>query len=101
MTEPDEQYRLARQRVHRLRGFYVHVIVYLAVNALLFAINLLTPGPLWFYWPLLGWGIGLIAHGLTLSGFAFLGPEWEQRKIREYMNREKPPSARPPTSEGH
>jgi hypothetical protein len=21
---------------------------------------------LWFYWPLLGWGIGILAHGLAV-----------------------------------
>jgi hypothetical protein len=33
------------------------------VNALLIIVNLsTTPDKLWFYWPLLGWGIGLAAH---------------------------------------
>lgn len=90
MTEHDERYELARQRVQRIRGFYVHLAVYCIVNAGLLAINLLTPGPLWFFWPLVGWGIGLSAHGLAVAGFGFLGPEWEQRKIREYLDRHKP-----------
>jgi hypothetical protein len=38
-------------------------LVYLAVNALLIVINLATtPGKYWFYWPLLGWGIGIAGH---------------------------------------
>ena len=33
------------------------------VNGGLLAINLLSsPGHWWFYWPMLGWGIGLAAH---------------------------------------
>ena len=44
-------------------GFKIHFIVYLAVNALLIVINLLTtPGTYWFYWPLLAWGIGIAGH---------------------------------------
>jgi len=44
-------------------GFTVHLIVYVAVNFLLIAINLLTtPNHLWFVWPLIGWGIGVIGH---------------------------------------
>jgi hypothetical protein len=45
-------------------GFRYHFIAYVAVNLLLLAVNLLTtPSHLWFYWPLLGWGIGIVAHG--------------------------------------
>ncbi len=49
-------------------GFRIHFFAYVLVNALLIAINLLlTPHTLWFYWPLLGWGIGIVAHGLAES----------------------------------
>jgi uncharacterized membrane protein len=48
-------------------GFLFHLAAYLFVNFLLVAINLLTtPNELWFYWPLLGWGIGILAHGLAV-----------------------------------
>lgn len=47
----------------RVRGAAVHLFVYVAVNALLIAVNLIvTPNTLWFYWPLLGWGAGLALH---------------------------------------
>jgi hypothetical protein len=45
-------------------GFKIHFVTYALVNLLLLAVNLLTtPNQLWFYWPLLGWGIGIVAHG--------------------------------------
>ncbi len=45
------------------RGFKVDVIAYIVVNAVLVLINLLlTPGVLWFQWPLIGWGIGVASH---------------------------------------
>jgi 2TM domain len=48
-------------------GFYIHLGVYLLVNAGLIAINLnRTPDHWWFQWPLLGWGIGVLAHGLAV-----------------------------------
>ncbi len=48
------------------RGFYVHAAVYAVVNALLVGINFATSSEhLWFKWPLLGWGIGLLAHGVV------------------------------------
>ena len=53
----------SRKAVQARMGFYIHLTVYLVVNALLLFINLATsPERLWFYWPLLGWGIGIIAH---------------------------------------
>jgi hypothetical protein len=49
------------------RGFRFHLILYVAVNLLLIVLNLtLSPNKLWFYWPLLGWGIGIIAHGFSV-----------------------------------
>jgi hypothetical protein len=51
-------------RIWQDKGFRYHLIIYAVVNALLIIINLSTsPDKLWFYWPLLGWGIGLAAHG--------------------------------------
>ena len=55
------------QRVGKARlGFYIHLTAYLVVNALLVAINLATSTKhLWFKWPLLGWGVGIVAHALV------------------------------------
>lgn len=56
-----------RFRMHSETRFYRHLLTYTAVNAGLMALNLfLSPERLWFYWPLLGWGIGLTAHGLKV-----------------------------------
>lgn len=47
--------------------FRIHIINYIVVNAILAIINLtLTPGYIWFKWPLLGWGIGIILHALKV-----------------------------------
>ena len=66
-------------------GFYVHLTVYLLVNALLIGINLGTSTQhLWFRWPLLGWGVGLLAHAIV----AFALPRrvrTRRRLIREKM----------------
>ncbi len=50
--------RLKRRKV----GFYWHLWSYLIVNAGLLLINNFTPGPWWFQWSVLGWGIGLAFH---------------------------------------
>lgn len=48
-------------------GFRIHLIVYFAVNTLLLVINMISsPENVWFFWPLLGWGLGLIGHGFAV-----------------------------------
>ena len=48
-------------------GFYIHSAAYLSVNALLVYINFAaSPGRLWCQWPLIGWGVGLVAHALAV-----------------------------------
>ena len=59
----------ARKRAQVKLSFFGHLAIYLVVNLVLLALNLLTsPGSLWFYWPLLGWGIGVAAHGIAVYG---------------------------------
>ena len=50
------------------RGFITHLFAYVTVNLLLVIVNLrTTPNVLWFQWPLLGWGLGLVVHGLLIG----------------------------------
>ena len=64
--------------------------MYVVVNLLLFAINMIaSPDGLWFIWPLMGWGVGVAIHALSVFGFGGgLGADWEERKIREIMENE-------------
>lgn len=85
----DEKYRKAKERVEEIKGFYIHLFFYLLINCVLLAINLiLVPNHLWFYWPLMGWGIGIAAHGLAVFGLGgFLGKEWEEKQIKKIMDK--------------
>ncbi len=57
--------REARQ-IRRRRGFLVHASIWAAVNVMLVVIWVLVGGEHpWFLYPLLGWGIGLVAHGAS------------------------------------
>ncbi|QIY84487.1 Pr2TM family membrane protein [Chryseobacterium sp. NEB161] len=80
-------YERAVKRVKELKGFYGNLISYCIVIPFLVIINLITsPKELWFYWPMLGWGIGVVAH--AMNTFA-IGKNWEEKKIREIMNNQK------------
>lgn len=69
-------------------SFYVHAAVYVLVNILLLVINLVfVPQFLWFFFPLVGWGIGLTMH--YLFAVRFVGRETEDWQARvEYRARE-------------
>lgn len=86
----DPEYLKARARIHAQRGFYTHLVIYLIVNLILFLINLFQKKPhqWWFYWPLIGWGIGILvqAYHTFIPGGLF-GDKWEEKKIREYMEK--------------
>lgn len=88
-NEPTEQERRerARERVSEIKGFYIHLGIFIAVLALLFAVNATTSGSWWVQWVFLGWGIGVLAHGLAIFGRTpqFIS-RWEARKTKEYMD---------------
>ena len=85
-----ERYYEAQKKVKEIRGFYEHLMVYILCNPIVIVVNLMTsPGYLWFIWCVMGWGIGLIAHGLKAFEFSpFFNKEWEERKIQEILEKE-------------
>lgn len=87
----EDQYLKAKKRVEEIKGFYGNLASYVLVNLGLLALNLWTsPHQLWFYWPLFGWGIGVVIHGIKVFNYApLIGKEWEERKIKEFMDKEQ------------
>ena len=55
MDEAREKWR-RRRRQQFING---HLRAYLIVNGFLFLLDLVTTGGVWFFYPMLGWGIGL------------------------------------------
>lgn len=58
----------ARRAADRKLGFYIHLTVFVLVNAGLVVLNLATGRFAWSAFPLLGWGLGLAIHGLVALG---------------------------------
>jgi hypothetical protein len=87
----EDKYYLAKKKVENIKGFYSNLTSYIGVNIVLIFINLYTtPNHLWFYWPLIWWGAGVVFHGLKVfEVFPVLGKGWEERKIKEIMDKEK------------
>ncbi|MEY2630640.1 MAG: hypothetical protein RLZZ469_1537 [Bacteroidota bacterium] len=78
-------YVRAKERVEKLKGFYGNLISYCFVIPILIFINLKTSNFHWFWFPMLGWGMGLTFHALETFGY---GKTWEEKKIREILNKE-------------
>lgn len=93
----NQAYERAHKRVGEIRDFYMHLLSYLAINIGLFAIDMLTGGGTWFFWPLIGWGVVVLLHGMTvlLGGSLFI-ERWEERKVRQLMNRDRERPGGPP-----
>ncbi len=61
--EMRQERRALRTPEERQHNFYVHLIVYLCVNAGLAILNFRrNPEHLWFQWVVMGWGIGIAFH---------------------------------------
>jgi 2TM domain-containing protein len=85
----DIAYRRARARVEARLAFYRHAAIYVLVNLFLAILNLTRdPQHLWFQWPLFGWGIGLLSHGLSVFSYRWNSARKEQMIQRE-MERER------------
>jgi hypothetical protein len=83
----EERLARARRRLEALKGFYVHLFIFVLVLAGLTIINAAVGGPWWVLWVLLGWGIGVLAHGLTVFGQPSRAlADWEERKLKEYLD---------------
>jgi 2TM domain len=107
-TTPEQSYQLAyrraRRQVKKMRGWYIHALVFTAVVGFawlrfLFADSFV--GWSGFYrvprMPLgmtLGWGLALTIHGLVVFGkSASFGPfsqQWEDKQIERLVANEAP-----------
>ena len=81
-----EAYQRAKERAEAKFGFYVHLVVYIVVNAVLVIVNMSTSTEyLWFKWPLMGWGIGVCFHALSvfvLSGKKAVTSRMIERELK-------------------
>lgn len=86
----NSSYVRAVEKVEKLKEFYQNIISYCIIIPFLILINLnLTPDFHWFWFPMFGWGIGVLFHGLDVYSYnPILGRNWESKKINELMNEE-------------
>ena len=88
-TEEDKYIR-AKKKVDNIKGFYANLLSYCLVIPFLFFINYMTsPGHWWFWYPMLGWGVGIAFHAYGVFGHNLIfGRDWKERKIKELMDKD-------------
>lgn len=81
------KYKRAKERIQAIKCFYMHLLVYCLVIPFLFFLNYNTTDFPWAIFPMLGWGFGLMAHGLSAFNYSpIFNKKWEERKLNELMN---------------
>ena len=90
------QYQEALQRVKKIKGFYSHLLVYIVINLMIVIVNIqaLSDGESYFklenFFTAFFWAIGLLAQALsTFMPHWIFGKSWEDKKIREFMEKDK------------
>lgn len=91
-SNEQNKYLQAQERVKELKKFYSNLFSYCIFILLLAGLNyyineLRHP---WFLWAALGWGIGLVFLAIKTFGiFNILGKDWEEKKIKEFMEKDE------------
>lgn len=86
MTEEEKK---VIEHVRDIKGFYSHLINYVLVVAGLFILNyFISPEYIWAWWAALGWGIGVLSHGLSVfEVFSLFGADWEKKQVEKRLKR--------------
>jgi transcriptional regulator with XRE-family HTH domain len=77
------------EHVRDIKAFYNHVLKYIIIISIMFIVNFIFfPHYIWAGWAALGWGIGLISHGLSVFEIgSFFGAQWEKKQIEKRLGR--------------
>ena len=85
----EKRYEKAKERVEAIKNFYSNLFSYCIVIPFLWWLNYRTTSFTWAIFPTIGWGFGLIMHGLEAFAYNPLwGKRWEEKKIKELMEDE-------------
>ena len=97
VNSQEYKYEIAYKRVKRIRDFYIHLSVYIIINAIIIltnATNWNEDGTDFWSWQTFAtaffWGIGLLANALSVFGSNwFFGAKSEEQKINELIQKEQ------------
>ena len=83
------KYKIAKERVTKMKEFHGNLTAYCIVIPFLIFINYSTTGfsiP-WVVFPIFGWGLGVLFHySEAYDHHLIFGKNWEKRKIKKFMD---------------
>lgn len=101
MENNRDKIKRAKRKVQKLKGFYIHLTVYLLVNSFI-SISKIVDGlshgenfgdAIWDFdtfavWVF--WGMGIAFHAVKVFSYnPFLGKDWEERQIQKFMEEDR------------
>ena len=93
-------YQKAKLRVEKIKGFYRHLGIFCLINLMIIGFKVWGSLGSWEEFTnelltfdtlssLIVWGFILMIHAITVFVFpSFLGYEWQERKIQQFMEEE-------------
>ncbi len=80
MADRDSVYAQRR----RMRFMHLHLVAYVTGVIGFFISDYLTPGPLWFHWPVMAWGVVMGVHFLYCKTLQLAGDEaWADERAAD------------------
>ncbi|GGB86083.1 hypothetical protein GCM10007424_27670 [Flavobacterium suaedae] len=97
----DYRYERAKKRVRSIKGFYIHLLVYVLFNSVSLIIKWVSKDSVddfltinTFGTPIF-WGFAVLFHAIgVFASTLFLGNNWEDKKLREFMQDEEDKSSK-------
>jgi len=85
----EKKYERAKEHLEKLKGFYIHFSIYLIMAPVFIYLNFISTSFPWAFFPIIGWGFGVAGHAMEVFDYnPFLGRNWEEKKIREFMEKD-------------
>lgn len=88
----EAKYLKAKEQVAEIKKFYTSLFFYVVFISILAWLNYRVNEfrYAWFLWAAFGWGIGLLFQAAKAFNWSpFLNKDWEEKKIKEFMEKEE------------
>ena len=88
----ENKYLKAKEQVDKIRKFYRNLTSFTIVITGLAGLNynIYEWRYMWSLWAAFGWGLGILFHAIrTYNLNPFFGKQWEERKIKEFLEKEQ------------
>ena len=93
MTD-EEKIKIATKKAKQTLALLYHFFIYVLFVIIFMIFNyIVTPKYIWWYWPAMGWGIGVFAHYISVKGFFSkkIEQKWIEKELKKMKEQDTPP----------